>query len=98
MPRSEGLEIDLGEEAVSDMLTLLGISRKKSVAEAQEVPPSPQEEDDLKESVVSKRVQGTIQLRGFDDDVVDSISNSIRFRVQAANLGNRIRLIIDIQK
>ena len=59
---------------------------------------TPVTEEPLSETVSTKKIQGSIQLRGFDPDVTNRISSNLRFRVDAVNLGSRVRVIIDIQK
>lgn len=97
--RSSGVELDLSSSVAEELLGFLRPSRDKPpVSETVDAEDPAPKEGDLEEAVATKRIQGSIQLRGFERDVVDSISANIRFRIQAANLGNRIRLIIDIQK
>lgn len=83
------MDFEVGKKTAEDVLRLLGKTEGKATSE---------NEGEIDEAVATKKFQGTVQLRGFSPDVVDSISSNVRFRVQAANLGNRVRLIIDIQK
>lgn len=94
------MDIEIGKDAVADLLRLLDKPAKAGSPPVQESADTEAVDGpfEIDESISTHRVQGTVQLRGFDPDVVDSISTNLRFRLQAANLGNRVRLIIDIQK
>jgi len=58
-----------------------------------------QEEDsgELQERVATKKFTGHLVLKGFDDKTVASISDEIKFRVQAVRFGERVRVIIDMK-
>jgi len=84
------MDFEVSNEAATMIAQLL---RNEDVAESSEV-----SEETLSESIATLKIHGSVQLRGFDPELTDRLSSNLRFRVDAANLGNRIRVILDIQK
>jgi hypothetical protein len=50
------------------------------------------------EDLATIKVTGHVQLRGFSPIVTNRIAQNLRFRVDAVNMGGRVRVILDIQK
>jgi hypothetical protein len=86
------MEIEVGEGFVREVARLLGKS-------ATEEAPSPENSaPEVDEAVMGMKVQGAIQLRGFSKETVATMPATLKFHMQLANLGERIRIIVDIQK
>jgi hypothetical protein len=83
------MEFEVSDEAAGAIAELL--SDPSSVSEAPDDPAS-------SSGLAQLKMTGTVQLRGFSSAVVNRISSNLRFRVDAVNLGARVRVIIDIQK
>jgi len=50
----------------------------------------------LEESTQVKRLTGSVMLRGFTQEGLNSSGSSIRFNVRALKVGQHVRLIIDV--
>jgi hypothetical protein len=81
---SSGVELEIGAETLEGLKKAFGL--EKEISEAQ-----------LTERVATKRFSGHIVLKGFSDEVVGSIADEVKIRIQAAHFGGRVRLIIDVK-
>jgi hypothetical protein len=82
------MEIEVGTNFVEEVARLLKPATESSAS-------APTEVD---EAVTAMKVQGSVQLRGFSKEVVATFPATLKFYMQIANLGERARIIIDIEK
>jgi len=91
---SDGVEIELPSAAMEQLAKVFGSDEKKPNGSAEFFD---EDEGQLDEAVATKRLVGHIVLRGFDDEVVGSIPDEMKFRIQATKLPSRVRIIIDVK-
>lgn len=81
------MEFELSDEAVNQIASMLTKPSKEG-----------EEPEELDETIATVKLNGHVQLRGFPKDFTNRISSNIKFRIDAVNMGSRVRIIIDVQK
>lgn len=81
------MEFELSDEAVNQIASMLTKPSKEG-----------EEPEELDETIATVKLNGHVQLRGFSKEFTNRISSNIKFRIDAVNMGSRVRIIIDVQK